>query len=135
MTDRQRAFIAALVYVTHNQYYSGYEDYGVKRLPDGLNMYYFRGVWLRNDLAIDDDKYHKILDYQYFDDPYGVDVTWIGQKRTDTLRIKIPKDNSRFYGYDGDYFQFEGTYYRPDDEVKIRDTSQDRYEYAYQIYR
>jgi hypothetical protein len=133
MIDRQRAFVSALVYAVKNQRFTNYHSIGVKRLPDGARMYEFRGQWQKNSLSIQDDHYNKIIDSQFYDNPWGVEVTWIGKRRSERIKIKIPHESTRFYGIDGEYFRFEGAYYAPSDKVEIRDSSQDTYKYVYRI--
>lgn len=133
MTDRQRAFVSAMVYVAKNARFASYHSIGVKRMPDGLKMYEFRGEWRQDSISVQDDKYNRAYDRQYYSNPWGIEVNWIGQRSSDYLRIRVPLDGSRFYGLDGDYFKFEGSYYAPSTQVEIRDTSQDRYQYAYRI--
>jgi hypothetical protein len=96
-------------------------------------MYEFRGQWQKNSLSVQDDRYNKIIDSQFYDNPWGVEVTWIGKRRSERIKIKIPHESTRFFGTDGEYFRFEGTYYAPSDKVEIRDSSQDAYKYVYRI--
>jgi len=133
MTDRQRAFVSSLVYVVKNKRFNSNHSIGVKRLPDGAVMYEFRGKWLKDSISIQDDKYHRAFDSDFLSNPWGVKVRWQGKLATATLKIVIPEDGSQFYGHDGDYYRFEGTYYAPSSNVEIRDQSQDRYKYAYRI--
>ena len=131
MLDRQRAFTCALVYLVKNQKFTNYHSVGMKRLPDGARMYEFRGKWLKNSLSIQDDRYNKIIDSQYYENPWGVEINWIGKRCSERIKIMIPQDSTRFYGMDGDYFRFEGTYYAPSDKIEIRDSSQDALKYVY----
>ncbi len=133
MIDRQRAFVACLVYIARNQRFTSYHRLGVKRLPDGAHMYEFKGEWNKRSLSIQDDRYNKVIDDQYYDNPYGVQVTWIGKRRSERIKIRAPFDSTRFYGTDGDYYRFEGKYYTPSDKVEIRDTSRDVYKYVYRV--
>jgi len=134
MTDRQRAFIATVVYVVKNGKFNHHHSVGVKRLPDASLMYEFRGEWEKDSFSIRDDKYNRVIDSDFFDNPWGVKFSWQGRLRTVYLKLIIPKDGSSFYGQDGDYFKFDGTYYAPSDTVEIRDQSQDKDKYIYRIY-
>ncbi len=132
MTDRQRAFISSLVYTYKNQRFTNYHRLGVKRMPDGARMYEFKGEWLLDSLSIQDDKYNKAYDSRFYQKPYGLELTWVGKRRSETLKLRLP-DGSHFYGQDGEYFRFEGWYYKPSDKVEIRDSSQDKDKYAYRV--
>ncbi|KUK79692.1 MAG: hypothetical protein XD95_0197 [Microgenomates bacterium 39_7] len=133
MTDRQRAFISAVVYVVKNNKFRSYHSAGVKRLPDGAVMYEFSGEWQKNSISVRDDKHNRAVDSDFFENPWGVKFRWQGSLRTVYLKLIIPKDGSSFYGQDGDYFRFDGTYYSPSNIVEIRDQSQDKYKYVYRI--
>lgn len=133
MTDRQRAFICAAVYVVKNKRFTPYHSIGVKRLPSGAKMYEFSGEWQKDSFSVKDDKYNKVVDSDFYDKPWGVKLRWQGTLRTVDLKLKVPEGGSRFYGEDGDYFKFEGTYYAPSNTVEIRDQSQDKLKYVYSI--
>jgi len=133
MTDRQRAFVCSLVYVARNDKFTNYHSIGVKRLPDGAVMYEFKGSWEKDSLDTRDDKYNRMMDDEYFQNPYGIKIKWFGQRRTERIKLKMPLDQTQFRGIDGDYYRFEGTYYHLSDKIEIRDYSQDRYKYVYRI--
>ncbi len=133
MTDRQRAFISAVVYIVKNNRFAPHHSVGVKRLPDGAVMYEFSGEWLKDSFSVRDDKYNRIIDSEFYQNPWGVNFRWQGSLRTVYLKLIIPEKGSNFYGQDGDYFRFEGTYYAPSTTVEIRDQSQDKYKYVYRI--
>ncbi len=133
MTDRQRAFIAALAFIVKNSKFTSNHRVGVKRIPDGAYMYEFRGEWLKDSLSILDDKYNRVYNGSFYEDPWGVKARWQGKLGVDDLMIRIPVKGSNFYGHGDDYARFEGTYYAPSYDVEIRDQSQDRYKYVYRI--
>lgn len=134
MTDRQRAFVSALVYVMKNKKFHSNHSVGVKRLPDGALMYEFRGKWLKDSISLRDDKYISITDSDFYNKPWGVMIRWQGIKLgTANIKILIPDDGSQFSGHDGEFERFEGTYYSPSDSIEIRDYSQDKYKYTYRI--
>lgn len=131
MTDRQRAFVSALTYVVKLNNFVDYHRVGVRRLPLEVMMYEFRGAWQKNNLSIYDDKENKIHSHQFYKDPWGVQITWQGKKRTEQLKIILP-DGLSIRGEDGDYFKFNGRYYSPD-KVEIKDYSQDTDRYVYRV--
>ena len=131
MTDRQRAFISALVSVVKTKRFSKYHRLGVKRLPEESVMYEFRGTWLPESISIYDDKNNSIYDDQFLTNPWGVKFAWQGSKRTERLKVLMP-EGFGFYGEDGDFFSFTGNFLSPD-KVEIRDNSQDKDKYVYRI--
>lgn len=133
MTDRQRALLATMVYTVRNRRFFAWHRVGVKRLPDGVNMYQFSGKLLINEIDLNDEKYNRIIDSTYYDNPWTVKYDFIGKRGTDQIKLVLPAESVNFYGYDGDLFRFEGTYYAPADTVDIRDFSQDKDKYVYRI--
>lgn len=131
MIDRQRAFVCALVYVIKNKRFCNYHRIGVKRIPDGARMYEFNGTWQKDSISVQDDKYNKVIDNRFYENPYGVQVRWVS--RSQDLKIRASLKDSHFYGQDGEYYRFEGDYYSPGSKIEIRDRSTDRYKYAYRI--
>lgn len=131
MTDRQRAFMAALAYIEKNGKFTDYHRLGVKRLPQEVIRYEFRGTWKPDFISIYDDLNIKINGRQFFDEPWGVEISWQGSKRTEQLKYKSPKGVS-FHGEDGEFFKFTGRFYSPD-KFEIRDYSQDLSRYVYRV--
>ncbi len=132
MTDRQRALISTIVYVVRNRRFFSWHRIGARRL-DGAKMYEFNGELLPDSIDLKDDRYNKIIDENYLENPWGVRLQFIGRKVTDRIKLIIPESSVDFRGEDGDYFRFEGRYYANDDKVEIRDYSQDRDKYVYRI--
>jgi len=133
MTDRQRAFICTLVYVFKNKRFFGWHRIGVKRIPDGAKMYEFHGEIKPDTISIQDDRYNRAVDDRFFTNPWGAEVSWIGKRRTDRLKVKSSEGSTSFSGVGTEYSNFDGQYYPPEDKIKIRDYSQDRQEYVYRI--
>ncbi|MBD3250774.1 MAG: hypothetical protein GF381_04390 [Candidatus Pacebacteria bacterium] len=133
MTDRQRAFLCALIYTVKNDRFFNWHRIGVKRVPDGARMYDFHGEIKPDSISIEDDRYNKAYDQRFLENPWGVELKWVGSRRTDDLKIRSSQGATTFYGVGTDYYKFEGWYYRLDTEVKLRDYSQDRREYVYRI--
>jgi len=133
MTDRQRASLAAIVYTVRNRRFFSWHRIGVKRLPGGAHMYEFNGKIMPDSIDVNDDKYNKIMDRGYLSNPWGVKYDFIGKRGTDQIKLVLPEKSVNFYGYDGDFSRFEGTYYAPSDIVDIRDYSQDKDKYVYRI--
>ncbi len=131
MTPQQRAFIAALVYVRKNKKHTPSHSIGVKALSHGAEMREFRGEWLEDSISVRDNENIHVVDKQFYTDPWGVMLEWIGKRHTDYIKVLIPDDRSSFSGRGGDNCRFEGTYHPPSDKVEIHDSSQDVNKYGY----
>lgn len=134
MTDRQRAFISVLVFTVTNRRFFTWHRVGVKRLPDGAQMYEFNGLLMPNEINLQDDRYNKITDRSYQDNPWVVRVDFVSRRGTDLLKLEMPAGSTDFRGEDGDFFRFEGRYFANSDQIEIRDYSQDKDKYLYRIY-
>lgn len=133
MTDRQRAFLAAIIYVYKNDKFFNWHRIGVKRLPDGAKMYEFNGELKKLSMNLQDERYNKMIDLDYRDDPFTLRFHFIGRRDTDLIKLIMPEKSNDFRGEDGDLFKYEGRYYSPSDQVEIRDFSQDKDKYLYRI--
>lgn len=132
MTDRQRALVSTIVYVVRNRRFFSWHRIGARCL-NGAKMYEFNGELLPDSIDLKDDRYNKIIDENYLENPWGVKLQFIGRKVTDRIKLLIPEQSVDFRGEDGDFCRFEGRYYANDDKVEIRDYSQDRDKYVYRI--
>lgn len=133
MTDRQRALVSSIVYVVRNRRFFTWHRIGVRRIPDGAKMYEFHGELMPQKIDMQDERYQKIMDESYLENPWGVKIQFIGAKATDRIKIIIPENSIEFRGEDGDFFKYEGRCYLNDDKIEIRDYSQDKDKYLYQI--
>lgn len=134
MTDRQRAFVSALVYLVKNNLFAGSHGIGVKPMSSGATPYEFRGEWKKDSILVRDDKHNRAEATSFSSNQWGAKISWQGRISSADIDIKIPEGSSQFSGhYNADYSNFEGTYYAPSDTVEIRDHSQDKDKYYYRI--
>jgi|GEM_PF-2106844 len=134
MTNRQRAFVSALVYLVKNNLFTGSHRIGVKSMASGATPYEFSGVWKKDSILVRDDNRNRAEATSFSSNQWGAKIRWQGSISNADIDIRIPEGSSQFYGrYSADYSNFEGTYYAPSDTVEIRDHSQDKDKYYYRI--
>jgi hypothetical protein len=121
MTDRQRAFISALVYVVKHDEFNQKLRIGVTRTSHGKVDYAFNGCWLGDLISVIDDQYNRVYSYQFYKKPWAVEFTWQGSKSEERLKLTIPEGRD-FYGTDGDKIRFSGQFNSPR-TIKISDRS------------
>ena len=134
MTDRQRAFVSALVYLVKNNLFTKERRIGVKPVSSGGTPYEFKGIWQKDFIEVRDDKHYHADSKSFSSNQWGAKIRWQGSISSADIYIEIPEGSSSFSGsYNKDYSTFVGTYYPPSDTVMIQDHSQDKDKYYYRI--
>jgi hypothetical protein len=135
MTNRQRAFTAAIVFTVRNRRFFNWHRIGVRDIESGKD-YEFHGQFMPRRIDLQDEKYNKMTDSSFIDSAaleWGAKIDFIAKRGTDTIELRLYDKSITFEGKDGDYYRFEGRYYVNAEEVEISDYSQDKRRYTYRI--
>jgi len=131
MTDLQRAFISALVYVYKNEKFSNYKRIGVARLPTYAKKYAFSGEWNKDSIETRSEEEKAMINsIDIYAEPGGYKIEWT-ERSTVYIEIHMQKGLG-FHGRDGDNFKFEGRL-SSSTTVDVRDYSQDKDKYVYRV--